>query len=103
MKDVIIIGLAVTGLFTLGIDYFLLESFAVSNIEEARRELWIKAGIAYLVLLIPPYIFNSRARLDKAKEIMEVGGLVIVDLAKYISIGFLLFLGWYLANTIFSA
>lgn len=102
MKEFVIIGLAVVGLMTLGIDYFFLESFATSNIEEARKSLWMKAGVVYLVLLIPPYLTTDMLRRQKTEEVLKVGGLVALEVVQYIGIGFLIYIGWYLATTVFA-
>ena len=102
MRQIAIIGLAVVGLMTLGIDYFFLESFAVVNIEEARKELWMKAGIAYLILLIPPFLIIDRNRRDKTRDVLSSVGFVALEVSQYIGIGFLLYVGWYLAITVFT-
>lgn len=101
MKEIIIIGLAVVCLLTLGVDLFFLDSLVEGSQSEARKVLWIDAGIIYIILMIPPYFMMDMARRQKAVETLRIGGLVAMDFAKYIAMGFLLFVGWRLATVVF--
>ncbi len=101
MKEFIIIGLALIGLITYGVDYFILSSTENINLAEARVELWMKAFFIYLILLIPPYIMLDRDRYETAAIVAETAGAVVVKISTYISIGMLIYLGWYLASSVF--
>ena len=116
MKDCVIIGLAVIGLGTLGVDYFILESLVPGDITEARQELWMKAGMLYLILLIPAFFMvdpqrrEASANAAKASSkvllsvanYLAVGGLVLLSVTKYLAVGVLLYIGWHLASNVFS-
>ena len=101
MKDLIIIGLAVVGLFTLGIDYFALEQFATIDLAQARQELWINAGILYLLLLVPPFFMINPSRREIAGEVITAGGFAILDASRYLALGYLIYMGWHLASSVF--
>jgi len=101
MKDAIIIGIAVVGLLTLGADYFFLEQFATGDISEARVKLWTTTGITYLVLLIPPFIMSNSSRREAAGDFISAAGFAGLAIAKWVGIGFMICLGFYLANYVF--
>lgn len=103
MKEFIVIGLAFIGLVTLGIDYFLLEKLVSGDLADARKELWIKAGMIYLILLVPPFIMTDPQRRENVELAAKAGGLAVLDVTKYLAIGILLYMGWHLASNVFHA
>ena len=65
MKEMALIGIAIVGLMTLGFDYFILESFVIEDLSEARKKFWFWSCVTW-GLIITPFIIQHILRRDFA-------------------------------------
>lgn len=100
MKDFILIGLAVIGSITLAVDYFFLEGLMTGGIVSNRQELWGISFLFYLVLLVPPCIMQSPERVETVSDVAIATGMAALDIARYLSLGAVLCIGWYIASNV---
>ncbi len=89
-----VIGAAVIGSFGFAVEYFALDLLVSSGTVSSKLDLYGKLLLVYTVLLIPPFIAASPERAENAKILGKAAGLAILDIAKYISIGILIALGF---------
>ncbi|AZS26364.1 hypothetical protein [Vibrio anguillarum] len=94
MLPLIIIGAAIIGSFGLAVEHFLLDDLITSGMVISKQDFYLKLLLTYGVLLIPPYIMMSPSRTETAKMVGQAAGLAILDVAKWISIGVLIAIGF---------
>ncbi|EOX3447535.1 hypothetical protein [Vibrio cholerae] len=94
MLSSIIIGAATIGSFGFAVEHFLLDDLITSGMVISKQDFYLKLLLTYGLLLIPPYIMMSPSRTEAAKMVGQATGLAILDVAKWISIGVLIAIGF---------
>ena len=99
MKGMMVIGLALVCLLTLGIDFYMLDIFVDGSLIAAQKTLWVSSGVMCLIMLI--FFMLNAGRREKASDIISARGLAILDVLKFTAIGIMIFVGYYLAQSVF--
>ncbi|EGR0524897.1 TPA: hypothetical protein P7L42_003284 [Vibrio cholerae] len=94
MIPIIIIGAAIIGSFGFAVEFFLLNDLIESGMIISKQDFYLKLLLTYMVLLIPPYIVISPSRSETAKMVGQATGLVILNIAQWISVGILIAIGF---------
>lgn len=94
MFPFIIIGAAITGSFGFAVEYFALNDLIKTGMVISKQDFYLKLLLIYVVLLIPPFIMMSPSRTEITKMVGQAAGLAILDVAKWISIGVLIAIGF---------
>lgn len=94
MLPFIIIGAAFIGSIGFAVEYFALNDLIESDIVISKQDLYIRLLLIYVVLLIPPFIMMSPSRTETVKIVGQATGMAILDIAKWISIGVLIAIGF---------
>lgn len=94
MLPFIIIGAAIIGSFGFAVEYFALNDLINTGMVISKQDFYLKLLIIYVVLLIPPFIMVSPSRTETVKVVGQSAGLAILDVAKWISIGVLIAIGF---------
>lgn len=98
MFPFIVIGAAIIGGFGFAVEYFALSDLVTSGILVSKQDFYLKLLLIYVVLLIPPFILMSPSRTETVKSVGHATGLAILDVAKWISIGVLVAIGFHAFN-----
>lgn len=94
MLPFIAIGGAIIGCLGFVVQYFALNELIALGMVISKQDFYLKLVVIYGVLLIPPFIILSPSRTENAQMLAQVMGLTIFKIAKWISVGALMAIGF---------
>lgn len=99
MKDFVLFSLVFTGCLGFVADYWWIEDLVAAGVFKSSPDLWIHLFVSYLVLLVPPYIMMNDDRRESAELVASAVASSFLGAMRWISIGALVAIGFYIFNT----
>ncbi|CAH1598343.1 membrane hypothetical protein [Vibrio jasicida] len=94
MRSFLIIGAAVVGGIGYAIESTILSDLIGAGMFDSKKDFYTQLFLAYLLLLLPPYVLSNPNRTETVKAVGVASGLALLDILQWLSIGALIAIGY---------